>query len=370
MYLHLLSGIVRLPRPPVYLLPSPFCVGPWGAGTKIFCLVPIRPWTTAWCTSRGQASECQQLKLFLFSSLHYPLKLNNCSVWLQQVGFFFPKELNLPVFPHEGVAPAGHAPGFQLRAAESSRLRRRQRTAASRGAAVQALYLVLRFSTAMAAEKVRVKWVVNCTGEPTTFTESVLDVSSSIGDIKKQVFAQEVARGLSVRVIFLGRELADSDALGTHLRLSARAAAAGPCATASSPDTQDAPEVTLHAVLSNRPPSARPGGGAGGAHASRGDSEEGDWSVVVLGVTVLVILCVCWYHRIAYPEDFTPFSSLLLLLFSCFYAFTVRGVVLRVLKMAVGCLRRPWGPANASAQPPRPPAASRAFQEVPQRAPG
>lgn len=73
----------------------------------------------------------------------------------------------------------------------------------------------------------------------------------------------------------MGRELADTDALGAHLRLSARAAAAGPCATASSPDTQDAPEVTLHAVLSNRPPSARPSGGGGRAHASKVDKDNG-----------------------------------------------------------------------------------------------
>ncbi|KAL8435802.1 hypothetical protein ACSSS7_002179 [Eimeria intestinalis] len=112
----------------------------------------------------------------------------------------------------------------------------------------------------MAGEKARVKWVVNCAGEPTTFT------------------------GLSVRVIFLGRELADSDTLASHLRLPARAAAAGPCATSSSAATEpDAPGVTLHAVLSNRPPNARPTAAAGRVPA--GGGQEGDWSVVVLGVT-------------------------------------------------------------------------------------
>ncbi|KAL8449042.1 hypothetical protein Emed_003394 [Eimeria media] len=216
----------------------------------------------------------------------------------------------------------------------------------------------------MAGEKARVKWVVNCAGEPTTFTESVLDVNSTIR--------------LSVRVIFLGRELADSDSLASHLRLSARAAAAGPCATSSAATEADAPGVTLHAVLSNRPPNARPTAAAGratavvcfGAHA--GGGEEGDWSVVVLGVTVLIILCICWYHRFAFPEDFTPFSSLLLLLFTVFYAFTVRGVLLRLLRRAWGCMRstgRTGEPAS-SVQPQRVGAAAAGtFQELSQHAP-
>lgn len=219
----------------------------------------------------------------------------------------------------------------------------------------------------MAGEKVRVKWVVNCTGEPTTFTESVLDVNNTIREVKELVFGAEIARGLTVRVIFLGRELADCDSLASHLRLPVRAAAAGPCATSSSAPAQDTPGVTLHAVLSNRPPSSSATGVAGRAHAGGAGSDEGDWSVVVLGVTVLVILCVCWYHRLAFPADFTPFSSLLLVLFTALYAFTIRGVVLRFLKLAFGCLRRPWGAADAAAQSGRSTASVRAFQEVPQR---
>ncbi|KAL8448239.1 hypothetical protein Emag_004007 [Eimeria magna] len=222
----------------------------------------------------------------------------------------------------------------------------------------------------MAGEKARVKWVVNCAGEPTTFTESVLDVDSTIREIKEQVFAQEIGRGLSVRVIFLGRELADSDSLASHLRLSARAAAAGPCATSSAATEPDAPGVTLHAVLSNRPPNARPTAAAGRVPA--GGGEEGDWSVVVLGVTVLIILCICWYHRFAFPEDFTPFSSLLLLLFTVFYAFTVRGVLLRLLRRAWGCMRstRRAGESSSSVQPQRVGAAAAGtFQELSQHPP-
>ncbi|CDI77374.1 hypothetical protein, conserved [Eimeria acervulina] len=259
----------------------------------------------------------------------------------------------------------------------------------------------------MAGEKVRVKWVVNCTGEPVTFTESLLDVNSTIGEVKNSVFAQEIARGLSVRVIFLGRELAENDSLASHLRVPARAAAAGSCAT-SSADADNATGVTLHAVLSNRPPNVRgngPGGcsNAGGLktcsffapflcqwrsestweygdHSGAsplaaallwivcgGNSENGDWSVVVLGVTVFVILCVCWYHRLAFPGDFTPFSSLLLVLFTGFFAFTIRGVVIRLLKLAYGCLRRPWEGTDTSAQPTRPDATAPVFQEIPAR---
>lgn len=119
--------------------------------------------------------------------------------------------------------------------------------------------------------------------------------------------------------------------------------------------------VCIHCVLKSCVVLIVFAGGAG--------SDEGDWSVVVLGVTVLVILCVCWYHRLAFPADFTPFSSLLLVLFTALYAFTIRGVVLRLLKLAFGCLRRPWGAADATAQSTRTTASARAFQEVPQRPP-
>ncbi|CDJ67481.1 hypothetical protein, conserved [Eimeria necatrix] len=216
----------------------------------------------------------------------------------------------------------------------------------------------------MAGEKVRVKWVVNCTGEPATFTESLLDANSTIREVKDNVFAGEISRGLSVRVIFLGRELADSDSLASHLRVPARAAAAGSCATTASADAQNSAAVTLHAVISNRPPHSRGSGVSGCTNAGGGPTEEGDWSVIVLGVTVFVILCVCWYHRLAFPADFTPFSSLLLVLFTGFYAFTVRGVVVRVFKVAYGCLRRPWSGAAQSA---RPDASALSFQEVPPR---
>ncbi|KAL8427606.1 hypothetical protein Efla_005781 [Eimeria flavescens] len=218
-------------------------------------------------------------------------------------------------------------------------------------------------------EKARVKWVVNCAGEPATFTESVLDVNATIREIKELVFAQEIARGLSVRVIFLGRELADSDTLASHLRLSARAAAAGPCATSSAVVEDDAPGVTLHAVLSNRPPNTRPTASTGRTPAGASGGEEGDWSVVVLGVTVLIILCICWYHRFAFPEDFTPFSSLLLLLFTVFYTITIRGVVMRLFQHALGCLCRPWRVADSSTPSGRPPAAASTFQELAQRPP-
>ncbi|CDJ51314.1 hypothetical protein, conserved [Eimeria brunetti] len=218
----------------------------------------------------------------------------------------------------------------------------------------------------MAGEKVRVKWVVNCTGEPVTFTDSLLDANSTIREVKDSVFAQEIARGLSVRVIFLGRELADNDTLASHLRVPARAAAAGSCATSSSADADNTSGVTLHAVLSNRPPNARANGPGACDNAGVGNTEHGDWSVVVLGVTVFVILCVCWYHRLAFPGDFTPFSSLLLVLFTGFFAFTIRGVVVRLLKLAYGCLRRPWL-GNNSAQPTRPDASAAEFQEIPAR---
>lgn len=210
------------------------------------------------------------------------------------------------------------------------------------------------------------KWVVNCAGEPATFTESVLDVSATIREVKELVFAQEISRGLSVRVIFLGRELADNDTLATQLRLSARAASAGPCTTSPSAVEQDASTVTLHAVLSNRPPSASASAAAGSANAGAVGSQDGDWSLMVLGVTVLVILSVCWYHRFTFPGDFTPLSSLLLVIFTGLYVFSIRGFVLRLLKHAFGCLRRPWGRADTSAQSSRQ-AASAAFQELPQR---
>ncbi|CDI81354.1 hypothetical protein, conserved [Eimeria praecox] len=221
----------------------------------------------------------------------------------------------------------------------------------------------------MAGEKVRVKWVVNCAGEPVTFTangssESLLDANSTIREVKNSVFAQEIARGLSVRVIFLGRELADNDTLASHLRVPARAAAAGTCATSSSPDADNATGVTLHAVLSNRPPNTRGSGPGGCSNAGGGNTESGDWSVVVLGVTVFAILCVCWYHRLAFPEDFTPFSSLLLVLFTGFFAFTIRGVVVRLLKLAYGCLRRPWGGTD-TAQAARSDASAPVLQEIP-----
>ncbi|OEH76694.1 hypothetical protein cyc_02388 [Cyclospora cayetanensis] len=219
----------------------------------------------------------------------------------------------------------------------------------------------------MAGEKVRVKWVVNCTGEPTTFNESLVDVNATIREVKELVFGQELARGLNVRVIFLGRELADSDSLASHLRMPARVAAVGPCTASSSTDAPEVPDVTLHAVLSTRLPSARSSGVNGRTHVGGGSSDEGDWSVVVLGMTVFVILCVCWYHRLAFPTDFTPFSSLLLVFFTGFYAFAIRGVVMRLLKLAFGCLRRPWGTVDASSQPTRPVATARAFPEVPHR---
>ena len=76
-----------------------------------------------------------------------------------------------------------------------------------------------------------------------------------------------LSAGLTVRVIFLGRELADCDSLASHLRLPARAAAAGPCATSSAAPAYDTPGVTLHAVLSNRPPSSSATGVAGRTHA-------------------------------------------------------------------------------------------------------
>ena len=132
----------------------------------------------------------------------------------------------------------------------------------------------------------------------------MLDVNSTIREVKEHVFAQEIERGtsvggyrgltfflrlglqlsgctrvcacphhflglscgplclagLSVRVIFLGRELADSDSLADHLRVPARAAAAGPCATSPPADASNAPGATLHAVISSRPPSARGSG--------------------------------------------------------------------------------------------------------------
>ncbi|CDJ30790.1 uncharacterized protein EMH_0007220 [Eimeria mitis] len=222
----------------------------------------------------------------------------------------------------------------------------------------------------MAGEKVRVKWVVNCAGEPVTFTandssESLLDANSTILEVKNSVFSQEIARGLSVRVIFLGRELADNDTLASHLRVPARAAAAGSCATSSSADADSAPGVTLHAVLSNRPPNVRGNGPGGCNNAGGGNTDTGDWSVIVLGVTVFVILCICWYHRLAFPGDFTPFSSLLLVLFTGFFAFTIRGVVVRLLKLAYGCLRRPWDRTDTPAQSTRPDASAPVFQEIP-----
>lgn len=217
----------------------------------------------------------------------------------------------------------------------------------------------------MAGEKVRVKWVVNCAGEPVTFTDSLLDANSTIGEIKNIVFAQEIARGLSVRVIFLGRELADNDTLDSNLRVPARAAAAGACATSSPPDADSVTLVTLHAVLSNRPPNARGSGPGGCNNTGEDDQENGDWSVVVLGVTVFVILCVCWYHRIAFPDDFTPFSSLLLVLFTAFFAFTIRGVFVRLLKLAYRCLRRLWGGNDTPAQSPRPDASAPVLQGNP-----
>lgn len=71
-----------------------------------------------------------------------------------------------------------------------------------------------------------------------------------------------------MRVIFLGRELAENDSLASHLRVPARAAAAGSCAT-SSADADNATGVTLHAVLSNRPPNVR-GNGPGGCSNAGG----------------------------------------------------------------------------------------------------
>lgn len=72
-----------------------------------------------------------------------------------------------------------------------------------------------------------------------------------------------------MRVIFLGRELADNDTLDSNLRVPARAAAAGACATSSPPDADSVTLVTLHAVLSNRPPNAR-GSGPGGCNNTGG----------------------------------------------------------------------------------------------------
>mgnify|MGYP005790525791 CR=1 FL=1 len=102
-----------------------------------------------------------------------------------------------------------------------------------------------------------------------------------------------------------------------------------------------------------------------GLFVGEDDQENGDWSVVVLGVTVFVILCVCWYHRIAFPDDFTPFSSLLLVLFTAFFAFTIRGVFVRLLKLAYRCLRRLWGGNDTPAQSPRPDASAPVLQGNP-----